>query len=366
MTNNPIAIIGGGHVGHAMAADLTLAGHAINLYEHPHFKDAFLSTLTGGKIRLWGAGRQGTVELHKVTLNMKEALQGVELINVVLPAFGHDLFFSEMIPCLRPGQIVIIWAGDFGSLRLANLLAERVNEIIIAETNTVPYGCRLSRPSEVEILLTATKVMIAALPATDTDRVLEKLHQIHPVLVPLPNVLAVAFSNPNPLVHPPGVLLNAGRIQYSQGEFYMYREGITEAVARVIRSLYQEIKAVATALGVAIVSYEEKDFASKVSVFACDWEAPFDTIGTIARFKGPASLQNRYITEDLPYGLVPISRLGQRLKIATPLIDALINIGSVLCEEDFWSCGRSLNDLGLANLAAQDIIRFVEEGNRDV
>lgn len=145
----------------------------------------------------------------------------------------------------------------------------------------------------------------------------------------------------------------------------MYKEGVTEAVARVIRNVYQEIKAVATALKTEIVSYEEKDFASKASVFACDWEAPFDTIGVIARFKGPASLRNRYITEDLPYGLVPISYLGRKLKITTPLINGLIDIGSILCEEDFWSCGRSLKDLGLADLAAQDIIRFVEEGDRD-
>lgn len=365
MVNNPIAILGGGHVGHAMAADLTLAGHVINLYEHPHFQDKFQSTLTTSKIRLWGAGRKGTAVLHKVTLNMAEALQGVELIHVVIPAFGHDLFFTEMIPSLRPGQLVIIWAGDFGSLRLANLLAERAPETIIAETNTVPYGCRLSGPSEVEILLTATKVMIAALPATNTDLVLEKLHQLYPILVPAQNVLAVALSNPNPLVHPPGVLLNAGRIQYSQGEFHMYREGITEAITRVIRNIYQEIKAVATALNTEIVSYEEKDFTSKASVFACDWEAPFDTIGTIARFKGPTSLQNRYVTEDLPYGLVPISYLGRKLKISTPLIDSLIDIGSILCEEDFWSCGRSLKDLGLADLAVQDIIRFIEEGDKN-
>lgn len=362
VTNNPIAVIGGGHVGHAMAADLTLAGHAVNLYEHPHFQDTFRSTLTGGKIRLRGAGRQGTAELHQVTLNMEKALRGVELINVVLPAFGHDLFFTEMIPYLRPGQIVVIWAGDFGSLRLAHLLAERAKEIVIVETNTVPYGCRLSRAAEIEILLTATKVMIAALPATDTDLVLEKLHQFYPILAPLQNVLAVAFSNPNPIVHPPGALLNTGRIQYSQGEFYMYKEGVTEAVAQVIKGIYAETAAMAKELGCRVIEYEERDFKTPTSIMGVAFQAPFDTQGVIASIRGPSSIHSRYITEDLPYGLVPMSQLGDKLDVPTPLIDAIIHIGAAVCNSDFWQSGRTLASLGLAEMSREEIIHYVTNG----
>jgi opine dehydrogenase len=292
---------------------------------------------------------------------MEKALEDVELINVVLPAFGHDLFFEEMIPFLREGQVVVIWAGDFGSLRLAHLLGEKAKEIFIAETNTVPYGCRLSGPAQVEVLLTALRVMISALPSKNTDIVLKKLREIYPILVPAQNVLAVAFSNPNPLVHPPGVLLNVGRIQYSK-EFYMYKEGITEAVARVIHAVYKEIKKVAEAFGFEIISYTDRDFTTKVSVFTADWQAPFDTIGTIERFKGPNSLKNRYITEDLPYGLVPISQLGRKVGVATPLIDSLIDIGSVICQDDFWSSGRTLDTLGLAKLSKEEIMKLLKEG----
>ena len=33
--------------------------------------------------------------------------------------------------------------------------------------------------------------------------------------------------NMNPIMHPAGILMNAGRIEYSKGDFYFYKEGVT-------------------------------------------------------------------------------------------------------------------------------------------
>ena len=50
-------------------------------------------------------------------------------------------------------------------------------------------------------------------------------------------------------MHPPGVLLNAGRIERSRGEFYFYDEGVTPGVVDAIMALDAERRAVAAALG---------------------------------------------------------------------------------------------------------------------
>jgi len=34
-----------------------------------------------------------------------------------------------------------------------------------------------------------------------------------------------------------GVLMNAGRIEYSRGEFYFYEEGVSSSVAKVIEKV---------------------------------------------------------------------------------------------------------------------------------
>ena len=39
MVAKKIAVLGGGNGAHTMAAELTLKGHTVNLYEMPQFKD---------------------------------------------------------------------------------------------------------------------------------------------------------------------------------------------------------------------------------------------------------------------------------------------------------------------------------------
>jgi len=343
-----------------MAADLKLRGFNVTFYEHPKFAERFEPVLKSGIVKINGL-LNGVVKIDKVTTDIREALADVEIVNIVIPASGHELFFAEMIPHLKDGQIVVVWAGDFGSLRLANLLKQNNigKKIYVAETNTLPYGTRLKRVGEIELLLTAPKITLASLPATDTQYVLDKLAPLFPMLVATDNVIITNLNNPNPIIHPPGSLLNTGRIQYSQGDFYMYREGITEAVARVIKVIYLETAALAKGLGFEVLKYDDRDFITTVSIMGVAFVAPFDTIGAIAGIQGPKTIYDRYITEDLPFGLVPMSELGKKIGIATPVIDAIVNIGSHVCKDNFWQTGRTLETLGLAGMSKTEIIKYV-------
>ena len=172
------------------------------------------------------------------------------------------------------------------------------------------------------------------------------------------NVLAISFSNPNPTVHPPGTILNIGRIQYSKGEFYLYKEGITEAPARMIKKLYDETLAVATAFGFKMREFEDDQFRNPCSVMCVDFWAPFDKGRIVMNIKGPTHIHNRYITEDLPYGLVQRSQLGEIVGIKTPIIDSIINLGGAICEINAWE-GRTIEDLGLAGMNNEEIMNYL-------
>lgn len=347
-----------------MAADLSLAGYPVNLFELPEFSGRLERVFTSGEIKLTGIGRQGTARLHIATTDMAEALRDVDIINVVVPAFAHGEFFRHMLPYLRDGQVVVMWASDFGSLELHHFLKQNAPglQVEVVETNTLPYGTRLVEPGWVDLLLVAPLVTAAALPAGRNETVVPRLQQYFPMVQAAPDVLSCAFSNPNPIVHPPGSLLNVGRIQYSGGDFYMYREGITEAVARVIHRVFDEVKQVAAAYGTTVLEYEERDFRTTGSIMAVAFQAPFDTLGVIGRIKGPSSIRDRYITEDLPQGLVPISQLARKAGLCTPLIDGIISLGSAGCGRDFWAEGRTLDKMGLDLLSPADITRLVREG----
>jgi len=364
--NKPMAVLGGGHGAHTMAADLALAGHDVHMYELPEFASRVEKVLETREIRLTGLGRNGVARLRRATTDVREALEDVEWIHLAVPAFGHQRFLDEILPHLRDGQTIVLWPGNFGSLIFRRVIDERLpgNDIRVAEAHTLPYGTRLRGPGWADCVLLPPEVHLAAIPDRDTPAVVSALRELYPILKPADTVLGAAFSNPNPIIHPPGSLLNVGRIQYSGGDFYMYREGITEAVARVIRLVFDEVGAIARALGIRVIEYLDRDFRTTGSIMAVAFQAPFDTLGVIAAIKGPSTVHDRYITEDLPYGLVPLVELGQRLGTPTPLIRSIIDLGCAVCDRDFWAEGRRLRQLGIDDLDRDGLVAYLRTGRR--
>ncbi len=361
MSAKPIAVLGGGAGGHMMAADLASQGYEVRFGEHPRYGERFRPVSDKKAVEAIGIGPLGTFPLKWAGADVARAIEGAEWIHLAMAANGHEPFFQEMVPHLKEGQKVVLWAGDFGSLRLKKLLADRgeADKVTVVESNTLPYGTRLVQPGKINLLLWAARVMVAALPAAETAAVAAGLKPMFPKIFAGKNVLEAAFNNPNPIVHPPGALLNTGRIQFSGGDFYMYHEGITEAVARVIRQVYEESDRVAEALGFEMIQYQDVDFRTKCSIMGVEFIAPFDACGVIGTIIGPKSLQDRYITEDLPFGLVPRAQLGRLVKKPTPVIDGLISVGGVVCEENYWETGRTLSQLGLAGLSRDEIVDLV-------
>ena len=75
-------------------------------------------------------------------------------------------------------------------------------------------------------------------------------------------------------------------------------------------------------------------------------------------------MENRYITEDIPFGLVAWASLGHASGLATPVMDALIEIGGAVMGKNCWQAGRNLEKMGLAGMSLQQIKLFLETGKR--
>lgn len=366
--NKPISILGGGNAGHTMAADITLGGYDVKFYEHPKFKAAFENTLKKGVIEIEDVrdDRHAQAKIYKVTTDIREAVEDVELILMALPAFGQELFFDAIIPHLQDGQLVCLMTGNFGSLRLRRLLREKVpkRDILICETNTMPYGTRIVAPSKISLsygfgpwvdpdarMEDMTNPYVAsALPSTDTYSALSKLNEIYPLYSGVKNILVSALSNSNMPLHTVGVILNAGRIDYSKNNFYLYREGLSPSpsVLRTVEAVNKEIMSIVESLG-ARPTMTYKALCAYIDYLVKP--KPSDHVG--------AAINGRYITEDVPYGLVPTSELGKKLGVETPLIDGFIKIAGTMNKEDYYKSGRGLKPLGL-ELDKEMIIDSVE------
>ena len=73
-------------------------------------------------------------------------------------------------------------------------------------------------------------------------------------------------------------------------------------------------------------------------------------------------MTSRFITEDVPYGLVLISSIGKRFNVPTPTVDAIIHLASVLNGADYRSEGITLEKLGLGDMTKEEIEEYLREG----
>jgi opine dehydrogenase len=164
-----------------------------------------------------------------------------------------------------------------------------------------------------------------------------------------------------PLLHPAGCLLNAGRIERSHGEFFMYEEGMTPSVVRVIEALDQERIQIGKHLEIDLPTAVDMMVESAYGPRGTLWESLNGSAG-LTPVKGPPSLDNRYVTEDIPYGLVAWASLGDAVGVDTPVMDGLIELGSVIMGKNCWREGRNLEKMGLAGLDRNQIKVFLESG----
>jgi len=367
MARERITIIGGGNGAHAMAADLTLRGYPVTLFEFPEFSSKITSVIETKSIEFREESLQRTVRLAGATTDIAEALKDAHWVMVVVPSFGHEPVARACSPHLRNGQTIVIFAGTFGSLIFRQVLSEQGCSAMVhvLETSTLPYGARMVAPGVVDCPLRAERVLAAAFPADGQPPLLKGLQQIFPVISAAKNVAEVALSNVNPIVHPVGTLLNTGRIEYSKGDFFLYEEGITRSVAKAIRAMHREFTAVGEAIGVHPAQYEERDFESRTSITSTEFRAEFDTPSIIAAFKGPFDIkQDRYVSEDVPYGLVPVASLAESVSVEVPTVRATIQLFSVMNGADYWKDGWSVHKLGIAGLTREQIQKYFHGGPR--
>jgi opine dehydrogenase len=72
---------------------------------------------------------------------------------------------------------------------------------------------------------------------------------------------------------------------------------------------------------------------------------------------GPKTLDTRFITEDVPFGLVPLEALGQVTDMPLPLHQAGIALFDAICDRNFRAENDLLSALDLAGLSAADLHR---------
>jgi opine dehydrogenase len=360
-------IIGAGNGGRAMAAHLALMDFPVVLYNRTPEHIAAIKARGGIDLESYDGGPRGFGRFVGVTSDMREAVDHADVLMVVVPSSAHADVARALAPHLRDGQIIILHPGrTCGAIEVQKVLCDAscTADVTIAEAGTFIYASRLDGPAQARIFRIKEALPLAALPATRTAHVLEVIRPAYPQFIDGINVLHTGLDNMGAVFHPALTLLNAGRIESTRGDFEFYIEGVTPSVARVLEVIDRERVTVASSLGIRAQT-------------AMEWlKMAYDATGSDLNetihnqpgyygIKAPATLNHRYLFEDIPMSLVPIAALGQRYGVSTGGIDAIIKLACIIHRTDYWRRGRTLERLGITQLSVSELTRYVNDGVRD-
>ncbi len=353
-------MIGAGNGGQATAAHMALEGHRVNLFDRlPEVIADFRATR---HLVVTGAV-QGEATLECVTDDLGLAVGGVDLVLVSVPGFALEALAIPLGNALASGQVVILHPGGTGgALRLKAIWNEAGlgSGITIAETETLVYAARLAGPGRPDVKAVKRSISLATLPGLEPGRALEIMSALYPQTRAAANVLEIALANLNPVMHPPIVIGTMRAIESSGPRTEFYGDGISPGVAAMIDGLDAERTRVAGALGIPCLTV--RDWVERAyAITSEDTESMIRAMAaSVYRgILGPDRLDNRYLSEDVPYGLVPWSELAALAGTRVPLTDAVITLASVVNGVDYRVEGRTLPKLGLGRLDSAGVVRAV-------
>jgi len=250
---NRYAVVGAGNGGKSMAAHLALMGFSVTLYNRTPEHITIIKKRGGIELESEDeGGPHGFAKIERVTSDIAEALEHSDVVMVVLPSSAHAEIAKACAKHLRDGHIVILHPGrTCGALEFSKVIRENgcKADVTIAEAETFIYASRSEGPARSRIFGIKEAVPLAALPAKNTEKVLDAINEAYPQFIDGGDVLHTGLNNMGAIFHPALTLLNAGWIETTNGDYQFYIDGVSPSVARMLEVLDRERVTVASALG---------------------------------------------------------------------------------------------------------------------
>ncbi|KAH6634905.1 6-phosphogluconate dehydrogenase [Chaetomium sp. MPI-SDFR-AT-0129] len=386
-----VSILGAGPAGFALAAGLQNHGNDVLVYGHPtHQRHANQVRRNGGRLQVSGR-LEGTFPIG-VTSSMAEAVAFSRILILTVPSTGQETVLAELRPFDLRQHIIVAIPGNLFSL-IASAAGIEVG--CIFETNLSPYSCRMDDEGDGGLTVMGQKERVYIAPffpslaspssshglhnnrrrsTTTTSRRLMTPEMYTTIASLFPtsqlrwcaSILEVCLANVNGIFHPLMMLLNAGRIENTNGDFYLYSDGLTPAVERAMCALDSVRMQIGEALG-----YRGMQTAVEVSnecygqgfrgfVDLATGSAPHN------RLRAPGGMENRNLSEDVPDLLVTWCGLAERLGVDAGPVRAVITMAEMVMGVDYFGSGRGLARLGLEGMDRGELVeRFGVGGDKE-
>jgi len=353
-----ITVLGAGAGGTAVAFDCAAHGHEVRLFDFDQFPDNIATIAEQGGIHAEG-DISGFAPVAYSGHDIDEALQGAQLIYVVGPAYSTEPFGEAVSGKLSAGQTAVVSPSSCGgalAFKRSAGLDLQDESIRIAETSTLHYAVRLTEPGKIRVFLKLKAGnLLAALPSKHTNDILELIADVYPSMEAGESVLQTSLQNANPIIHPAVTLSNAARIEMTGGDFLFYEEGVSDSVGRLIEALDNERIAIGKKLGISVLPDPEIGMRQGYMLEA-NYGSGYRNAPGFQGIGAQPQLDHRYLNEDVGYGLVFMSMLGKQIDVATPGIDAVIDVASIVMARGYRAEAlRTPATLGIADHSAAEL-----------
>ncbi len=356
-----IAIIGAGHAGRGIAGYLSIHGFDVSLYNRTIANVQRLSKRGGIKVHGFF---EAFANLSLVTDDIAKAIEDRDIIIIIVPAQAHTFIAKSMVHHLKSGQTILLMPGRTGgALEFARFLRSHSysDEILLGEAQTYSFVSRITGPDSVLISKVKNSTKVSAFPASHNRRFMRSLRRLPITFNMADDVMETSLDNVGAMLHPTPTILSAGLLESKEGGYNHYHDAISRTVGRLIERMDAERIRVSrefVSQPVSLLEWLRSSYDAEGTTL-CDCIQSIDAYDSVG---SPSTLDHRYVLEDVPTGLVPISYLGRLAGVSTPAIDTMINMACQLYDYDFWSSGRTLGNLGLEGLNPGQVQEYVRTG----
>ncbi len=344
-----ITVIGAGNAGTTVAADLTRKGHSVTILKTSNklHNENFEKLKRDRLITVYDLDAEYSVRVDCVTEDIACAMAEAELVIIYIQTNYHYNIIEKIAPYIKDGQTFLI---EPGYLSTCYFLEYTDKDITVIEAESSPIDCRITAPGKTKVVFKNVLNPFGVYPKSHEDKAKKILDGLQYPYILTENVVEAALHNPNVIVHTIGAIFSIPRIEYTDGDYWMYREVFTPHVWNVVESLDSEKMDILEKLGCARTPYVEACKLRNSTDTSADALEVFFDYAENSSPKGPDKPDSRYITEDVSEGLCLIESLGKYLGIETPTASALIDIASAALKRNFRLEGRNVDRLGIDNL----------------
>lgn len=328
---------------------------------------AVLAVRRGHQAVIWspsGAGTQG-IDGHldaegvvegrfpvAVAATLQEAFARADAALLAVPAYAFASVLPRIAEALPAGLPVLIApAASLAPLVLDALVAARgapADRAPIGAMGTTPCGARRLGPDRVRVAMVRGALDMAAVPARAAPEMAALAQDLFGNDYPTsPDAFHVSLVNGNPIAHAALALTNVTRIEHAE-EWSQYA-AMTPAVCRLMEDLDAERGALAAAFGTRTDSMRAHFHRANGVPMGPLAEMTAQIAAGRGNVLGPKTIETRYVTEDVPFGLAYYLRVGAARGVAMPVTEAVVT-----ALESLW--GRGLRDNPL--LDAIDLARL--------